>query len=100
LLIAEKVDECNQEWEMLLANKCYFRKNIAYYYTDLNKIRLGQQRHVNFNNNKYKLLVKMDYFYAPPLQRDDECAALEDNYMNCLMQKALKDKVEAALGSR
>ena len=35
----------------------------------------------------------MDYFYAPPLQRDDECAALEDNYMNCLMQKALKDKV-------
>jgi len=48
-----------QEWEMLLANKCYFRKNIAYYYTDLNKIRLGQQRHVNFNNNKYKLLVQV-----------------------------------------
>ena len=59
LLIAEKDDECNQEWEMLLANKCYFRKNIAYYYTDLNKIRLGQQRHVNFNNNKYKLLVQV-----------------------------------------
>ena len=35
----------------------------------------------------------MDYFYIPPLQRDDECQALEDNYMNCLMQKALKDKV-------
>jgi hypothetical protein len=35
----------------------------------------------------------MDYFYKPPLQRDDECQALEDNYMNCLMQKALKDKV-------
>ena len=35
----------------------------------------------------------MDYFYAPPLQRDDECTALEDNYMNCLLQKALKDKV-------
>jgi len=59
LLLAEKDDECNQEWEMLLANKCYFRKNIAYYYTDLNKIRLGQQRHVNFNNNKYKLLVQV-----------------------------------------
>lgn len=59
LLIVEKDDECNQEWEMLLANKCYFRKNIAYYYTDLNKIRLGQQRHVNFNNNKYKLLVQV-----------------------------------------
>lgn len=35
----------------------------------------------------------MDYFYAPPLQRDDECRALEDNYMNCLLQKALQDKV-------
>ena len=35
----------------------------------------------------------MDYFYAPPIQRDDECAALEENYMNCLMQKALKDNV-------
>ena len=58
LLTIEK-DECNQEWEMLLANKCYFRRNIAYYYTDLNKIRLGQQRHVNFNNNKYKLLVQV-----------------------------------------
>ena len=35
----------------------------------------------------------MDYFYVPPLQRDDECQALEDNYMNCLMQKAMQDKV-------
>ena len=35
----------------------------------------------------------MDIFYKPPLQRPDECRALEENYMNCLLQKALKDKV-------
>ena len=35
----------------------------------------------------------MDIFYKPPMQRADECKALEENYMNCLMQKALKDKV-------
>ena len=35
----------------------------------------------------------MDYFYKPPLQRTDECTKLEENYVNCLMQKALNDKV-------
>lgn len=35
----------------------------------------------------------MDLFYKPPLERFDECASLEDNYMNCLFQKALKDRV-------
>ena len=35
----------------------------------------------------------MDFFYKPPLQRDDECKALDTNYVNCLMQKALNDKV-------
>ena len=35
----------------------------------------------------------MNIFYKPPLQRGDECEALEDNYMNCLVQKALKDRV-------
>ena len=35
----------------------------------------------------------MDYFYAPPKQYVDECKALELNYMNCLMQKAVKDRV-------
>jgi len=35
----------------------------------------------------------MDLFYKPALQRPDECRALEENYMNCLMQKSLKDKV-------
>ena len=35
----------------------------------------------------------MDIFYKPPLQREDECDALEENYMNCLMQKALRDRV-------
>ena len=35
----------------------------------------------------------MDLFYKPPLQRPDECQALEENYMNCLMQKALRDRV-------
>ena len=35
----------------------------------------------------------MDQFYKPPLQRHDECDVLEENYVNCLLQKALKDKV-------
>ena len=35
----------------------------------------------------------MNIFYVPPLERPDECKALEENYMNCLMQKAMKDKV-------
>ena len=35
----------------------------------------------------------MDFFYKPPIQRPDECAVLEENYINCLMQKALKDRV-------
>ena len=35
----------------------------------------------------------MDTFYKPPMQRQVECASLEDNYMNCLFQKALTDKV-------
>ncbi len=35
----------------------------------------------------------MDIFYKPPQQRKDECGALEENYMNCLMQKSLRDKV-------
>ncbi len=35
----------------------------------------------------------MDLFYKPPLQRPDECAALEENYMNCLLQKAMRDRV-------
>ena len=35
----------------------------------------------------------MDLFYKPPLQRADECSALEENYMNCLLQKAMRDKV-------
>ena len=35
----------------------------------------------------------MDLFYIPPLQRIDECEALEENYVNCLVQKSLKDRV-------
>ena len=35
----------------------------------------------------------MDFFYKPPLQRFDECKTLEDNYMNCLLQKAFRDNV-------
>ena len=35
----------------------------------------------------------MDTFYKPPVQRRVECGALEDNYMNCLFQKAMQDKV-------
>ena len=35
----------------------------------------------------------MDLFYKPPQQRHTECKALEENYMNCLFQKVLNDKV-------
>ena len=35
----------------------------------------------------------MDFFYKPPMQRPDECEALEENYINCLVQKSLKDRV-------
>ena len=35
----------------------------------------------------------MDTFYKPPMQRQVECKALEENYINCLFQKSLKDKV-------
>ena len=35
----------------------------------------------------------MDIFYRPPAQRMDECKVLEENYMNCMLQKAMKDKV-------
>lgn len=37
----------------------------------------------------------MDYFYKPPAQHPLECKALEKNYMNWLMQKALNDNVQA-----
>ena len=43
--------------------------------------------------NKYNNSLNMDLFYKPPLQRDDECGALEENYMNCLLQKAMRDNV-------
>ena len=35
----------------------------------------------------------MDFFYKAPAQRPDECKVLEMNYMNCLLQKAMKDRV-------
>jgi len=35
----------------------------------------------------------MDFFYKPPVERPDECQVLEENYMNCMVQKALKDNV-------
>ena len=46
---------CDQEWE-ILTNKSYFRKNIAYYYTDLKIIRLGHIRHLNFTDHNNLLL--------------------------------------------
>ena len=35
----------------------------------------------------------MDTFYKPPMQNPNECEALEDNYQNCIFQKAVRDKV-------
>ena len=35
----------------------------------------------------------MDVFYKPPLQHPIECEALETNYINCMLQKAIKDNV-------
>eukprot|EP00345_Euplotes_harpa_P008978 CAMPEP_0168354302 /NCGR_PEP_ID=MMETSP0213-20121227/23817_1 /TAXON_ID=151035 /ORGANISM="Euplotes harpa, Strain FSP1.4" /LENGTH=209 /DNA_ID=CAMNT_0008366181 /DNA_START=13 /DNA_END=642 /DNA_ORIENTATION=+ len=36
----------------------------------------------------------MEFFYKPPNQGHAECKHLEENYMNCLLQKALDDKVK------
>jgi hypothetical protein len=46
---------CDQEWE-ILTSKSYFRKNVAYYYTDLKIIRLGHIRHLNFTDHNNLLL--------------------------------------------
>ena len=46
--------------------------------------------HMLINNYKFRL---MDFFYKPPIERPDECEVLERNYMNCMLQKALKDRV-------
>ncbi len=51
---------CDQEWQ-ILTNKSYFRKNVAYFYTDLKIIRLGLMRHLNFtDHNKLLLSVQVD----------------------------------------
>jgi hypothetical protein len=34
-----------------------------------------------------------DIFYVPPKQRTNECRYLEKNYLACIFQKALKDRV-------
>jgi len=52
--------ECDMEWE-ILTDKCYFRKNIAYYYTDLKIIRLGLIRHVNFTHN-FQFTIQVNNF--------------------------------------
>jgi hypothetical protein len=55
------MNQCEKEWE-ILNDKCYFRKNIAYYYTDLKIIRLGLVRHVNFTHNfQLSIQVNDDY---------------------------------------
>ena len=35
----------------------------------------------------------MDLFYKPPLEGPSECESLENNYMNCIIQKAIRDRV-------
>ena len=35
----------------------------------------------------------MNMFYKPPVQGRAECNALEQNYQNCIVQKALKDRI-------
>jgi hypothetical protein len=47
---------CDNEWEQLNNQRLYFKKNIAFYYTDLSKIRLGLIRDANLNL-AYTLLV-------------------------------------------
>ena len=46
--------DCEQEWVMLKKDKCYFRKNVAFYFIDSKKIRLGF-----LNDNKYKYSFKL-----------------------------------------
>ena len=37
----------------------------------------------------------MDMFYKPPMEAPRECQSLENNYMNCLFQKVMKDRVQS-----
>ena len=58
-------NQCELEWEKLNEN-VYFRKNLAFYYSDINKIQIYFERNKNFQF-KYKLLIKVfgekNFFY-------------------------------------
>jgi len=63
--IDPSLDTCQNEWEQLKDatnsySKIYFRKNIAFYYTDLKQIRLGLLRDSNLTNLKYKLIIQIN----------------------------------------
>lgn len=49
--------ECNNEW-LLLNDDVFFRRNLAFYYTDLKLIKLYYERRSTYNNMQIKLLIK------------------------------------------
>ncbi len=51
------ISQCELEWEKLNEN-VYFRKNLAFYYSDINKIQIYLERY-NKIQYKYKLLIKI-----------------------------------------
>ena len=51
------ISQCELEWEKLNEN-VYFRKNLAFYYSDINKIQIFLERN-NKIQYKYKLLIKI-----------------------------------------
>jgi len=51
------INQCELEWEKLNEN-VYFRKNLAFYYSDINKIHIYLERN-NKIQYKYKLLIKI-----------------------------------------
>jgi hypothetical protein len=53
----EEISQCELEWQKLDQN-VHFRKNLAFYYLDLNKINMYLERNKNIQY-KYKLLIEI-----------------------------------------
>jgi len=53
----EEISQCELEWQKLNQN-VHFRKNLAFYYLDLNKINMYLERNKNIQY-KYKLLIEI-----------------------------------------
>lgn len=53
----DEIENCNKQW-LRLNKDVYFRPQLAYYYTDLNQLKLTYSRNSNFKY-KFKLKIKL-----------------------------------------